>query len=259
MSAPPENRSRKPSDAAGLRRLSAAAWTRLKSTYGTGMCDPSRKMKMMKIVKRILFRRSATRNMFCRRESPDITGASTTSCRREEASVAYRLVSAFPRAGGRRSPHGSGRTSVGAAGGLDRPDRGRREPVAAHGERLGELAPGEHLDQAALGDEAAARAACPGVTSAPASNASSVARFTTWYSIRNGLLKPFAFGVRRCSGVWPPSNRGRHRAARALALAAAARGLAALAADAAPDAPLRPAATREPASGRGSSLDSPPP
>ena len=34
------------------------------------MCDPSRKIAMMKIVKRILFRRSGTRNMFRKRESP---------------------------------------------------------------------------------------------------------------------------------------------------------------------------------------------
>src|SRR5262249_38689278 len=37
---------------------------------------------------------------------------------------------------------------------------------------------------------------------------SSASRLTTTYSTRNGLLKPRAFGVRRCSGVWPPSNRG---------------------------------------------------
>ena len=52
-----------------LRPRPSACWIGLKSTYGTGMCDPSRKMKMMKIVKRILFRRSGTRNMFRRRES----------------------------------------------------------------------------------------------------------------------------------------------------------------------------------------------
>ena len=30
----------------------------------------------------------------------------------------------------------------------------------------------------------------------------------TVYSIRNGFLKPFSFGVRRVRGVWPPSNPG---------------------------------------------------
>jgi hypothetical protein len=43
------------------------------------MYDPIRKMKTMKIVKKTLFRRSGTRNMFRRRESPDM--GPTTSCR----------------------------------------------------------------------------------------------------------------------------------------------------------------------------------
>ena len=47
-----------------------------------------------------------------------------------------------------------------------------------------------------------------GLTSVPASKASSVSRLTTWYSTRKGLLKPLALGVRRCNGVWPPSNPG---------------------------------------------------
>ena len=69
MSAPPENRSRKPSAPPALFDCVFSSWIALKSTYGTGMCDPIRKMKMMKIVKKILFRRSGTRNMFRRRES----------------------------------------------------------------------------------------------------------------------------------------------------------------------------------------------
>src|SRR6202011_5634005 len=35
--------------------------------------------------------------------------------------------------------------------------------------------------------------------------AASVSRFTTSYSMRNGLWKP-RFGTRRWSGIWPPSN-----------------------------------------------------
>ena len=46
---------------------SAASRIAWKSTYGTGMCDPNRKIATMKIVKKILFRRSGTRNMFARR------------------------------------------------------------------------------------------------------------------------------------------------------------------------------------------------
>src|SRR5690606_8733850 len=34
-------------------------------------------------------------------------------------------------------------------------------------------------------------------------------RLTTWYSTRNGLEKPFSFGILRCSGMLPPSNPGR--------------------------------------------------
>src|SRR5687768_1836554 len=45
-----------------------------------------------------------------------------------------------------------------------------------------------------------------GVTSDPVSNTSAiVSRFTTAYSMRNGLWNP-RFGMRRCSGIWPPSN-----------------------------------------------------
>ena len=73
-------------DRAGGARSSSAPVIAWKSTYGTGTCDPSRKMKMMKIVKKILFRRSGTRNMLRRRESPDM--GLTTSCRRGAASVA---------------------------------------------------------------------------------------------------------------------------------------------------------------------------
>src|SRR5690606_16286199 len=34
----------------------------------------------------------------------------------------------------------------------------------------------------------------------------SLARFTTWYSVRKGFLKPRSFGARMCSGIWPPSK-----------------------------------------------------
>src|SRR6185312_492818 len=43
-----------------------------------------------------------------------------------------------------------------------------------------------------------------GVTSVTHSLAS-WSRFTTAYSLRNRLVKP-RFGMRRCSGIWPPSN-----------------------------------------------------
>src|SRR5688572_15606163 len=45
-----------------------------------------------------------------------------------------------------------------------------------------------------------------GVITVPASKrCSSTSRFTTAYSMRNGLWNP-RFGMRRCSGIWPPSN-----------------------------------------------------
>ena len=72
VSAPPENRSRKPTTPPVFESFSSLIAR--KSTYGTGMWDPSRKIAMMKIVKRILFRRSGTRNMFRKRESPCIVG-----------------------------------------------------------------------------------------------------------------------------------------------------------------------------------------
>ncbi len=73
VSAPPENRLNRPRTPPAPFDCDCSSWTALKSTYGTGMCDPSRNKKMTKTVNMILFRRSATRNMFWRRESPDIT------------------------------------------------------------------------------------------------------------------------------------------------------------------------------------------
>ena len=67
-----------------------------------------------------------------------------------------------------------------------------------------------------------------------------------WYSTRNGLLKPLSFGMRMCSGIWPPSNPAGTLPRALLALGATAGGLAALAADAATDALARPV---EPAAG----------
>src|SRR6266576_1754609 len=47
-----------------------------------------------------------------------------------------------------------------------------------------------------------------GVTVSPAVNALSDATFTTAYSKRDGVWKP-RFGIRRRSGIWPPSKPGR--------------------------------------------------
>jgi hypothetical protein len=47
-----------------------------------------------------------------------------------------------------------------------------------------------------------------GVTISPAGNAFNVSTLTTAYSTRVGLWKP-RFGIRRRSGIWPPSKPGR--------------------------------------------------
>src|SRR5215472_8069668 len=44
-----------------------------------------------------------------------------------------------------------------------------------------------------------------GVTVSPAGKTFSSSTFTTEYETPNGLWKP-RFGMRRCSGIWPPSN-----------------------------------------------------
>ena len=115
----------------------------------------------------------------------------------------------------------------------------------------------EHLDQASLGDEAVLPQASRATPRTPASNASSVLRFTTWYSTRNGLVKPFDFGRPAVERGLATLEPGRHGVARALALAAPAGGLAALAADAATRPGAWRASSRERASGRGASLRSP--
>ena len=67
-----------------------------------------------------------------------------------------------------------------------------------------------------------------------APSATRASRFTGVYSTRNGLVKPFSFGMRCSSGSCPPSKpAGIER--RAFWPLATAGGLAALAADAAPD------------------------
>ena len=66
-------------------------------------------MAMTKRVKRILFRRSATRNMFRRRDS---TGSGPPRGKARGRPRVYRFVRAFPRAGGRFTPPGGSTTST---------------------------------------------------------------------------------------------------------------------------------------------------
>src|SRR2546423_13459184 len=75
---------------------------------------------MMTRVKRILFRRSATRNMFRRRDSIGSDLLNGTAPERvggggkagEAPGSVYRFVSAFPRAGGRLPPPGGSTVSA---------------------------------------------------------------------------------------------------------------------------------------------------
>src|SRR5918997_1294661 len=68
VSAPPENRAKNPSTPPS-RDWSSSCWTASKSTPGVGTWDPNRYRAMTRSVKRILFRRSGTRNTFFKLES----------------------------------------------------------------------------------------------------------------------------------------------------------------------------------------------
>ena len=184
----------------------------------------------MSRVNRILFRRSGTWKMFRRLESTRAPGSASSRC----GVGGQRLVCWLPLAGGRRSPHGSGRIST--------------VPPAAVMACLGRL-------RERVGLDVTLRVSSPrpstftrpplwtrplrvqraGVDLGARSTASRVSRLTAWYSTRNGLLKPLSFGTRCAAASGRPRSR-RDRAAGALALGAAAGGLAALAADAAADA-----------------------
>src|SRR4051794_9435662 len=144
VSAPPENRSNKPRTPPLLsfRPCVLSDWIDLKSTYGTGMCEPTRNKKTMNSVKKILFRRSGTRNMFWRRRSPAITGCYLP---------VHVRVSARRRAAGRPRQR---ELLDGPTRRLDRAHRSRGEAVGANCQGLGQLAPGQDFYQSSLGNEA---------------------------------------------------------------------------------------------------------
>ena len=116
---------------------------------------------MMNSVKRILFRRSGTLNMFRRLES---TGRAPGQRRGRAAADGRRSAVGELVALGRRTAvaprqgQDLDRTAGGGDGCLGRLGEG----VGLDGDRAGELAPAEHLDQGALVDEALARGASPG-------------------------------------------------------------------------------------------------
>ena len=116
-----------------------------------------------------------------------------------------------------------------------RPTWRRRGPDA---DLAVELAPAEHLDQRALVGEALGRAALRG-RPRRVRRPRCVSRLIAWYSTRNGLLKPLQLRHTHVQRHLAALEVHRDRAAGALALRAAAGGLAALAADAAADALAR--------------------
>ena len=129
--------------------------------------------------------------------------------------------------------------------------RGSRERVRADLQRDRDVAVAEHLDGLALADRARGDQRRRRRPSPPSGNsAASSARLTTWYSTRNGFLKPLSLGSRMCSGICPPSKRGRDLVAGLGALGAATGGLA-LGALTATDAGLGGLGARAPGAGGG--------
>ena len=178
---------------------------------------------------------------------------------RRDRQCTYRLVRAFPRAGGRPVGHGSGSHLGRPTGSLDRAGpRACENPCARTVSALVSSPRPSTFTRPRLATRPRARSVSGRDLGARVEAPRASSRFTTWYSMRNGFLNPFAFGRAAVQRRLATFEAGRHGAARALALGAAAGGLAALAADAATDAALRPAANPARASGRGPSLRSPP-
>ena len=99
-----------------------------------------------------------------------------------------------------------------------------------------DLTAGEDLDERALANDTSLPTSISSVDRRLVERRRACRRLTAEYSTRNGLLKPFSFGTRCLSGIWPPSKPRPHGVAGVLSLGATAGGLAALAADATTDA-----------------------
>ena len=169
-----------------------------------------------------------------------------------QRSLGQRLANWLPLTGGRRSPHGRGRTSTLPPAAVMAASADLEKRVGLHRDGSGRARPGRAPSPGRPCGRGRARAASSGLTSVERRSPRCTSRLMPWYSTRNGLLKPFSFGMRMCSGIWPPSKPTGDLAAGLLALGAAAGGLAALAADAPADALLAPVRARRRASDRGS-------
>src|SRR5215213_1578849 len=198
---------------------------------------------MIPIVKRILLRRSGTRNMFRRRDSmgarPPLDSPKSGGERaRGRGSASLSVGQRVP--AGRRTSVAPGRRNDldPAARTLDGADRALRERVRSDCQRLGELAPTEDLHQAALGHEAV-RAQNAGVDLV-----AGVERFQgveVHHDVLDAERVLEALGLRRTAVQrrLATLEPGRDVVAGALALGTPAGGLAALAGDAAADATPR--------------------
>src|ERR687889_251396 len=143
--APPENRARNPSTPPS-RDWSSSCCTASKSTPGVGTCDPNRYSAITRSVKRILFRRSGTRNTFFKLES-------TWQLLGRRVSARLPVGEGVPLGGRTAVSEGRGQDLHRTARGGDGLFGALREGVGPdpHGAR--QLAPPEHLDQAVLVDE----------------------------------------------------------------------------------------------------------
>src|SRR4029079_1582609 len=113
----------------------------------------------------------------------------------------------FEPAGGRPSPHGGGITSVVPPAAVIASFAAVEKAWAFTVRALVTSPRPSTFTRPRLATRPRSRSVS-GSTVAPVSKPSRVSRFTTWYSTRNGLRKPLAFGTRRVSGVCPPSNPG---------------------------------------------------
>ena len=184
---------------------------------------------MIASVNSSFLRRSGVRNAWA-----NAVSTSRSSCGRANEPVrsdnrgddAPRVPRARPGRCRRCSPEAQ--SGGGAAGRLDLLlGRRRRSAWALTCSATDDLAVAEHLDQLALADGTLGDEVLDGDRRHPRGYSSaSRSRLTTWYSTRNGFLKPCSFGSRMCSGICPPSKPVGHLVAGLGALGAATGGLA---------------------------------
>ena len=154
-----------------------------------------------------------------------------------------RLANWLPWTGGRRSPHGLGRTSTVPPAAVMAASADLEKAWAFTVTlRVSSPRPST-LMRAPLWARPLAWSVAGLISSRPLS--SMVSRLMPWYSTRNGLLKPLSFGMPHVQRHLPALEAGGDVAAGLLALGAAAGGLAALAGDAPADALLAPVGARD--------------